>query len=121
MIHVYLASPYSDPSPIIRRRRFILACRAAAQLMVNGHIVFCPIAHGHTIDSMAWKIIGKQNDRFWLNQCLPFLYEAKELCVLKLSGWSRSLGVAREIAEATERGIKITYLISDKEYLDDDD
>lgn len=117
MSYIYLASPYSSPQAHIRRQRFILTCRCAAKLMSTGHIVYAPVVHGHAIDLIAWQFVQGASHEFWLTQCLPFIKGAHELCVLKLPGWAKSLGVAREIKEATDLGIPITYL--DEEKFDD--
>ena len=46
---IYLASPYSDPDPIVREKRFAAACLAAASLIGSGEAVFSPIVHGHPL------------------------------------------------------------------------
>ena len=59
MNFVYLASPYtilnteglSDRALKGRRaRRFEQVCRKAADLMLQGEMVFCPIAHSHSVE-----------------------------------------------------------------------
>ena len=46
---IYLASPYSQPDPVICEERFHSACTADGRLMQGGLAVFCPIAHGHLV------------------------------------------------------------------------
>ena len=57
MSYSYLASPYSVTWPVskqsavtIRDRRYRKVCRKAAQLMKEGKLIFCPIAHSHPIE-----------------------------------------------------------------------
>ena len=116
----YLASPYSVVYPIskqsavtIRDRRYRKVCRKAAQLMLDGKLIFCPIAHSHPIEVIGMKSI--QNGDFWLRQDLAILEHASELIVFKMDGWELSSGVAREIKFAEEHNIPIVY-IEDEEY-----
>jgi len=104
---IYLASPYSHPDEAIRRQRFVSACLAAGNLMDNGHVVFCPIAHSHPIAVE----IGERDHAFWMAQDLPFLALSSRLFVLQLDGWEKSKGVAEEMAFAKERGIPIEFVL----------
>ena len=103
---IYLASPYSHPDAAIREERFRAACRAAAQLMRAGNIVFSPIAHSHPIalhglpfDWMFWE----RHDREQLARC-------DEVVGLMLDGWQGSEGVLAEIRIAAELGKPVRYL-----------
>jgi Domain of unknown function (DUF1937). len=49
---IYLASPYSHPDPLVREARFDAACRAMADLVHAGQIVFSPIVHGHPLGAL---------------------------------------------------------------------
>ena len=40
---IYLASPYSDPDPAVRQSRFEAACKATAEMLRAGLIVFSPV------------------------------------------------------------------------------
>jgi hypothetical protein len=46
---IYVISPYSHPDLAVRQRRFDAACRAAAALARDGHLVISPIVHGHPL------------------------------------------------------------------------
>lgn len=46
---IYLASPYTHPDPAVRQRRFDAACRAAAQMIRAGSMVFSPVVHSHPL------------------------------------------------------------------------
>lgn len=94
---IYLASPYSHPDPEVRQQRFEAVCQAAATLVERGHLIFCPIAHGHAIAQAGnlephWKrwealdsLVIKRSDELW---------------ILPLEGWDRSVGIQAEIATA---------------------
>ena len=103
---IYLASPYTAPSWIDRLGRYHQACKAAAQLMEHGHVVFSPIAHSHGI---AQFMVANDHD-FWMSQDLPFLRQAEKMIVLKLPGWEDSRGVAAEMAFAEYLGIPIEFM-----------
>jgi len=103
---IYLASPYSHPDAAVRQRRYEAACRAAAELIRRGHVVFSPIAHGHAIAQhglpMDWGF-GERQDRRLLAAC-------DELWVLKLDGWEHSRGVQAEIAIARAAGKPVRFV-----------
>lgn len=105
---IYLASPYSDPSPIVRLRRFHDACKASAQLMNRGLNVFSPIAHSHPIEAYGMGEIKDAN--FWLAQDFAILSRCDELYVLMTDGWKESHGVNREIDFANEKGMRINFV-----------
>ncbi len=105
---IYLASPYGHPRADVRHQRWMLACRAAAYLMREGHIVFSPIAHSHPVEIYGFD--EPQSGGFWMTQDLPWLERSDELCVLLLPGFLESAGVKQEIAFAGERGMPIWYL-----------
>ncbi len=102
----YLASPYSHPDPAVRQARFEAACRAAAELIRRGHLVFSPIAHSHCIAQhglpMDWG--------FWEAQDRWLLAACDELWVLKLDGWQHSRGVQAEIAIARALGKAVRFV-----------
>lgn len=104
---IYLASPYSHPDPAIREDRFQAVCRAAAALIRDGHAVFSPVAHSHPIAAY-----GLPTDwAFWETQMRHHLETSAEVVVLTLDGWQESVGVAAEIAIATELGKPVRYLV----------
>ena len=60
---IYLACPYSHDDSSVREHRFHAACRAAAQLIRAGHVVFCPVVHSHPlaeVDADHWKTFAHQ-------------------------------------------------------------
>lgn len=107
MSFVYLASPYSDYDPIVREQRYQAAIAAAAKLMLDGNIVFSPVAHGHVID----RVISESHN-FWMDQCLGILEMASAVYVLNIEGAGCSVGVSLEIAKAHELNIPVYFIYS---------
>ena len=104
---IYLAGPYSHDDQEIREQRFEALTKKAAQLMMDGEIVFSPITHGHTIaerHELPLEFV------WWSHQCLGMLSVAERLIVLRLDGYAESIGVNAEIRHAEALGIKIEYL-----------
>ena len=106
--YIYLASPYSHPDLAVRVARYEAACKAAAELMLAGAIVFCPIAHSHPIS--LWIPEHKQPHEMWMNQDLPLLARASGLAVLQIDGWLDSRGVQEEIEFAIKHSIPVKYI-----------
>ena len=104
---IYLASPYSHKDPKVSVERFSATCLAAAHLFNCGFHVFSPIAHCHPIKVLA-DIDGSWG--FWKNYALNMLQRCDELYVLKLDGWTDSIGVATEAKIASELGKPISYM-----------
>lgn len=103
---MYLASPYSDPDPAVREARFKAACRAAADLMRAGHVVFCPVVHSHPLTAF-----GLPTDWSYWERCdREFLRRCDEVVVLTLDGWQRSVGVQAEIHLAGELAKPVSFL-----------
>jgi hypothetical protein len=103
---IYLASPYSHPEPCVREERFHAVCQKAAELIREGMIVFCPIAHSHPmtvfglpVDWDYWEAF----DRAYLSVC-------NELLVLTLPGWEESQGVQAEIAIMRSLGKTVRFI-----------
>jgi hypothetical protein len=107
---IYLASPYSvgGAGKNLRTRRFKQACRKAAELMQQGYVVFCPIAHSHPIEVHGMPVV--EGHDFWLKQDFGVLEKCSKLVVYKMKGWDKSFGIGREIEFAKEHGIPIEYL-----------
>lgn len=102
----YLASPYTDPDPQLRSARYEAVCAAAAAMMREGFLVFSPIAHSHPLAAYDLPV----EFDYWQRHCLSFLdYWATELCVLTLSGWQDSVGVATEIDCALKLGLPVFW------------
>ena len=104
---VYLATPYSDPDPLIRRERFEKVNDFAARMMRSGLHVFSPISHTHPIAQAGGLQLGWE---FWEACDLKILSVCEKLIVLKLDGWQNSRGVTAEIAIANELGLSVEFV-----------
>ena len=105
---LYLASPYSHSDPEVREERYRDACRVAARLMVNGTIVFSPIAHTHPIAK--YGNLDALDADFYLKQDKEMLIVCRVMYVLMLDGWDKSYGIGEEKKFANENNIPVGYL-----------
>lgn len=106
---IYLTCPYTHDEQEVMLERTKESTRVAAELMMDGYNVFSPLTHSHPISE--WMPHEYQTDAdFWLERDLEFMELTDELFVLCLDGWKESTGVAREIMEATKKGIPVIYL-----------
>lgn len=113
---VYVASPYTHESYVLRDIRADCAIRYSARLCKQGRVCFCPIGHSHPFT--AFDI--PQNFEFWKRFNQPFLDMCTEMHVLMLWGWEDSRGVAYEIEDFEKAGKKILYYDPDKKaFLDE--
>jgi len=105
---VYLASPYSiNSTPELRELRYELVEKKCAELMQEGHIVFCPIASSHHLSVKH----GLPNDwEYWKRLDREFIACCGELWVYCLPEWDKSKGVTEEIQYATDIGIPVKYI-----------
>lgn len=113
MSFIYLASPYTNPDDptdlIYRETRYREVCVAAAHLMLQGEMVFSPIAHSHPI-AMNLPLDLRNSHEFWLEQDFAILERADKLVVCRLHQWERSYGITRELEFAARRGIPVYFL-----------
>lgn len=106
---VYLASPYTPTGDETVQDRVNAACKAAAVLMQRGDAVFCPVAHSHAVcDHLPESV--RFDHEFWMCQDLAVLQHCELIVALRLSGWERSRGMARELAEAELSGIPVEWM-----------
>ena len=103
---IYLASPYSHPDAAVRQQRFEAACRAAAELIRQGYVVFSPIAHSHGIAQHGLPL----DWGYWERHDRRLLAACDELWVLSLDGWHESRGVQAEIAIARAAGKPVRFV-----------
>jgi len=109
----YLASPYSHRSPAVREARFRAACRAAADLMRRGTVVFCPIAHSHPIAAVMTRqglFEPALDPELWKRQDAPYLGFCDRMIVLCLPGWHLSRGVLGEIEAMRAAGKHVEFM-----------
>lgn len=106
---VYLASPYTDPDPLVRQMRYLAAASTLRTLLLNRVWTYSPIVHCHEL-SQIW---GMPHDAaFWLEYDSLMIERAHSVAVLTLAGWERSSGVKGEILLATNLGKPVTYICS---------
>jgi hypothetical protein len=107
--YTYLCSPYTHADPAVMDRRYQSACKHAARMMMQGEVVFSPIAHSHPIAAHL-PPGGATDGLFWKDQDMPILRHASKLAVLMLDGWRESKGVAWEMEAARQIGLPIEYI-----------
>lgn len=107
MTFYYLASPYSKHSRGIHEAH-VAVCQQAALLIQAGVSVYSPIAHTHSV--ALWGGLDPYDHDVWLPADKPIADAAGGLIVLKMEGWSRSLGIAEEIEWFAERGLPVIYM-----------
>lgn len=106
---IYLASPYSHPDPAIRQQRFEIVCRVAARLMSLECIIFCPIAHTHSIVLASGLPPGFD---YWEKYDKAMMDACTEMYVVTLDGWEESIGVTKEIAYMQQCNKPIRYIVA---------
>lgn len=104
---IYLAIPYNDPDHTVREFRYKAVNKVAGKLMLEGHHVYSPISHSHSIAKTYNLPRGWE---YWSEHDKKILKICKKLIVLKLPGWDKSLGVTAEIKFAQENNIPIEYM-----------
>lgn len=109
---IYIASPYSAKKPDgtddleLMEQRFDAVCRYAGRLMLQGHVVYSPIAHCHPI---AVRVGLPRDWAFWQRFDREMLKGARMVDVLKLPGWEKSVGIAGELKIAQELRLPVFY------------
>lgn len=104
---IYLATPYSDPDPAVRKGRFDIVNRVAADLMRDGLHIFSPISHAHPI-ALAGNL--PKCWEFWQEYDRAILAACAKMIVLMQDGWKTSVGVTAERKLATKMSICIDYM-----------
>jgi len=105
MKKIYLACPYSHKDPAARAMRGEIVNIKAANLMMQGHLVFSPLSHSHSIS--AHCSVDPCDHDFWLRQDLWILAICDEMHILCLDGWRESKGIKTEIEFAEKLGIDV--------------
>ena len=96
---IYVGSPYSDPDHLVRKDRAFQVSRFVAAYIKRGHILYCPIASWHHV---AEKFTLPTDFKFWQQLNFQMLRFASEMWVLRLDGWTASVGLAGEIDMAKD-------------------
>lgn len=105
---IYMACPYSHPDMEVRKFRFEMANKAAAQLIETGNHVFSPISHTHPIELASNGKLPAQWE-YWAAYDERMLTNCDRLVVLAIGGWNVSVGVKAEIDIATRLGKPVDY------------
>jgi hypothetical protein len=107
---IYLACPYTDPDPAVRKARFDVATAVAADLIREGRIVYSPITMTHPIDIVLAGESNTLGSDYWVAFDEAFMEMCAEMVVVKLPGWEKSGGIRREIEYFTGRKRSIRYM-----------
>jgi hypothetical protein len=107
---IYLACPYTDPDPAVRKARFDVATAVAADFIRAGRIVYSPITMTHPIDMVLAGASNTLGSDYWVAFDEAFMDMCSEIVVIRLDGWQKSSGVTREIAYFQERNKSIRYM-----------
>lgn len=110
MGYKYLASPYSDPDPLVREMRYLRTADVVRTLLKNGLHVYSPIVHCHELAKI-WDM--PRESEFWDKYNRAMLDSSDGLFILRLEGWSRSVGIGKERVWAVEQFKPITYISGD--------
>jgi len=101
---IYLCSPYTHTSEVVRNDRYLRTCVAAAKLIKKGQVIFSPIVH-----SLPLVKFGELGTLFsdWIEYNKAMMDISLAVAVLPLSGWEQSNGVAFEIDYALKNNITL--------------
>jgi hypothetical protein len=91
---VYIAQPYSSPSPEIRKLRYEAAVYALAHFIRIGVPAFSPIAHSY--DAACNYNLGQGYEQ-WRDVSEAILPACNGFVVLMLTGWQDSIGIREEM------------------------
>jgi hypothetical protein len=99
MLKIYLASPYTHNDPLVMEERYLAVCLKASQLAKEDYYVYSPIVHWHPVA----KLYGLPRDwEFWKKLDRESIQLMDEVWILRLDGWSMSIGLGNEIIIARE-------------------
>jgi uncharacterized protein DUF1937 len=107
---VYLACPYTDPDPEVRKHRFDCVTMAAAHLIEQGLIVYSPLTMTHPVDLVLAREGETLGSDYWVRFDEAFMAVCSRMVILKLDGWESSSGVRRETEWFVSHGQPIEYL-----------
>jgi hypothetical protein len=106
---IYLACPYTDRDPVIRRQRFELATAAAATLVRRGLVVYSPITMTHPMD-VALSGDNTLGSDFWVKFDEAFMEICSDMIILQVAGWGQSSGIQHEIEFFKKAGKPISFM-----------
>ena len=104
---IYLASPYSDSSPLVRIIRHAQVEWAVYHILIKGIVAYSPIVYFHPI---AYKYDLDLDNSYWSQFNKTFIRACSELWVLMLDGWEDSAGIKEELEIAKDLGIPVRFV-----------
>ena len=107
MSYLYLASPYTHSTAIVRQQRYLEAIDALNWLLGNKIWAYSPIVHCHNV---AMKHSLPKNFEFWQEYNHLMILNSRGLMLLQLPGWKESSGVTDELAYADSLGKPVTIM-----------
>lgn len=105
-IMIYLAIPYTYDTA----KSFEIANKVSAKLMSEGHVVFSPISHSHSIADHLHPNL-RTDQEFWMRQDIPMLEKCDEVYLVYTGDYNliqNSKGVQQELAKARELKLPVT-------------
>ncbi len=114
---IYLASPHSHTSSLVRLERYEEALRCNTWLVRQGFWIYSPIVSSHyvnVLDEEGWKD-NKKGWEYWKEFDTEMIKRCDELWVLEIKGTADSVGVRAEVEIAKELK-KPIYHIWPKEF-----
>lgn len=94
MSYIYIASPYTHKSELVRQERYEAAMKYLAWLITKRkEIAYSPIVHCHEL-GIKYNL-PKEAD-FWERFDANFIVPAKAVHILCIDGWEKSKGIEIE-------------------------
>jgi len=113
---IYLASPYSHASSVVREDRYNEALQCTQWLVENRFLVFSPIVHSHHVgQKISGKVDPKYGWGYWKEFDTEMITRCDEIWILVIPGVLESVGVKAEIKINDLQGKKC-YLIWGYDY-----
>lgn len=103
MLKVYVAGPYSAPTPGQVERNITRAREISAQLWAAGHAAFCPHMNTAFFDRRKWA----DGEPDWLEGDLQWLRHADALVMVHPDADTVSRGTARGVAFCDQHEIPV--------------
>lgn len=110
--YVYLASPYSARDFSLMESRYQEAMRCTSWMLKQKIWTYSPITHCHVM-AQVYKL--PTDFVFWQHYNRAMIYQARELYVLAIEGWDKSVGVGEELKFAQEHGMLILKIMPEGE------
>lgn len=100
---IYLAMPYSDPNPVVRKEREQLFYQVQADLIERGYFVVSPLDKIHMCCEQDMNVSWE----YWEQYSYALLKLCNKVILITAEGFNRSTGVKAELQAARELGIPI--------------